>query len=95
MPVHNTLFWLDFSFAEITPETAILEELKKTSKASVRIAGPLQDTSSTGGLLIDANFPLNKMKAKQSDILTLGGVQPSVISFIMCEQQWLKFHLTL
>jgi hypothetical protein len=43
------------------------------------------------GLLIDANFPLNKMKAKQSDILTL----PPVTSFVMWEQQHPKYHLTL
>jgi hypothetical protein len=43
------------------------------SKASDRTVGPLQGTSSTGGPLIDANFPLNEMKAKQSDILTLVG----------------------
>lgn len=43
------------------------------------------------GLLIDANFPLNKMKAKQSDILTL----PPVTSFVMWEQQQPKYHFTL
>ena len=43
------------------------------------------------GLLIDANFPLNKMKAKQSDILTL----PPVTSFVMWEQQHPKYQLTL
>jgi hypothetical protein len=33
MPVNNTLFWLDFSLAEIAPESGILEQTTKTSKA--------------------------------------------------------------